>query len=139
VGSVLTGPSALIEEARYLRKRYGGGMRQAGILAAAGHYALDHHVHRLADDHAHAAPLASHVAAPVPSCIDADTVETNIVRLRTGRAGVSAASFAQRASERGVRILAPNDDQCRLVTLHYYSEDQARTTGRVIAEFAEQS
>ena len=58
VGSVLCGPNALIEKAHRWRKVVGGGMRQAGILAAAGIYALDHHVDRLADDHANAAKLA---------------------------------------------------------------------------------
>ncbi|GAA4508201.1 low-specificity L-threonine aldolase [Brevibacterium yomogidense] len=139
VGSVLTGPSALIEEARYLRKRYGGGMRQAGILAAAGHYALDHHIERLRDDHANAELIARDVAAAVPSFVDLDTVETNIVLLRTGRAGVSAESYAHLASDRGVRILAMNEGECRLVTHLDISEEQARATGRVLAEIAEQT
>lgn len=139
VGSVLTGSSALIEEARYLRKRYGGGMRQAGILAAAGHYALDHHVERLEDDHAHAALIARDVAAAVPVFVDVDSVDTNIVLLRTGRAGVPAESFAQIAAERGVHIIAMNETECRLVTHLDVSEEQARSAGRVLAEIAERT
>jgi len=76
-GSVLAGPRELVREARRLRKRLGGGMRQAGVLAAAGLFALDHHVARLAEDHAHARLLADRLAAagaeiPFP-------VETNMV------------------------------------------------------------
>ncbi|HLR45509.1 MAG TPA: GntG family PLP-dependent aldolase [Brevibacterium sp.] len=139
VGSVLTGTAALIEEARHLRKRYGGGMRQAGILAAAGLHALDNHVERLADDHAHAAHIAQTVAAAVPELVDPDTVETNIVLLRTGAAGVSADDFARRAAERGVRIIAMNAEECRLVTHLDVSAEQARNTARILAELAEQT
>ncbi|MGO1397038.1 MAG: threonine aldolase family protein [Brevibacterium yomogidense] len=139
VGSVLTGSVALIDEARYLRKRYGGGMRQAGILAAAGMYALDHHLDRLADDHAHAALIAQEVAAAVPAFVDPSTVETNIVLLRTGGAGVSADDFARAAADRGVRLIAMNADECRLVTHLDVSEQDARDTARILAELAEES
>ncbi|SMY12543.1 threonine aldolase family protein [Brevibacterium jeotgali] len=139
VGSVLTGSAGLIEEARYLRKRYGGGMRQAGILAAAGIHALDHHLDRLADDHAHAALIAQEVAAAVPAFVDLGAVETNIVLLRTGAAGVSADDFARSAELRGVRIIAMNQDECRLVTHLDVTEEQARDTARILAELAEES
>ena len=139
VGRVLTGSAALIDEARYLRKRYGGGMRQAGILAAAGMYALDHHLERLADDHAHASLIAQQVGAAVPAFVDPDTVETNIVLLRTGEAGVCADDFARSASERGVRIIAMNADECRLVTHLDVTDEQARDTARILAELAEES
>ena len=73
VGSLMVGDRDAIAEARVWRKRLGGGMRQVGILAAAGLHALDHHVERLADDHAHARLLAE-------ACgVDPDTVDTNIV------------------------------------------------------------
>ena len=79
VGSVLAGRKDVIYEARRLRKRLGGGMRQAGILAAAALYALDHHVARLAEDHAHARRLAA-LLAEVPGVkVDAAQVETNMV------------------------------------------------------------
>lgn len=139
VGSVLTGPADLIAEARHLRKRYGGGMRQVGILAAAGHIALDQHIDRLADDHAHAALIADAVAAAVPEFVDRKAVETNIVVLRTGRAGVDADAFAARAGERGVRILALNEAECRLVTHLDVTAQQAADAARILAELAEQT
>lgn len=90
VGSVLLGPSALIEEARRWRKVAGGGMRQAGILAAAGLHALDHHVARLADDHARAARLADglsamsgiHVVGPFTNMVFLDVPSERIPALK---------------------------------------------------------
>lgn len=137
VGSVLTGSRELIDEARYLRKRYGGGMRQAGILAAAGHVALDENIERLADDHAHAGLIARAVAAAVPEAADPEVVQTNIVMLFPGRVGVPAERLVQAAGERGVRILALNEQECRLVTHLDVSADQAREAARILAEVTE--
>ena len=137
VGSVLTGSRELIDEARYLRKRYGGGMRQAGILAAAGHVALDENIERLADDHAHAGLIARAVAAAVPEAADPEVVQTNIVMLFPGRVGVAAERLVQAAGERGVRILALNEQECRLVTHLDVSADQAREAARILAEVTE--
>jgi threonine aldolase len=78
VGSVLVGPRELVKEARRLRKRLGGGMRQAGILAAAGLHALDHHVERLAEDHEHAARLGA-LLAQLPGARLQFPVETNLL------------------------------------------------------------
>lgn len=79
VGSVLAGSSDLIAEARYYRKMFGGGMRQAGVLAAAGLYAIEHHRPHLTEDHAKAKRLAEGIAELPAFDIDPDTVETNIV------------------------------------------------------------
>ncbi|HET9541464.1 MAG TPA: GntG family PLP-dependent aldolase [Acidimicrobiales bacterium] len=79
VGSVLAGPTELMAEARVQRRRLGGGMRQAGILAAAGLLALDTMVDRLADDHARARRLAEAVATSLPDAIDPARVQTNVV------------------------------------------------------------
>jgi threonine aldolase len=79
VGSVLAGRADLIREGRRLRKRLGGGMRQAGVLAAAALYALEHHVARLAEDHAHARRLAAGLAEVAGVKVDAAQVETNMV------------------------------------------------------------
>jgi threonine aldolase len=78
VGSVLVGPRELVKEARRLRKRLGGGMRQAGILAAAGLHALDHHVERLAEDHEHAARLGA-LLSQLPGARLQFPVETNLL------------------------------------------------------------
>ena len=115
VGSVLAGSRAHIEEARVWRKRYGGGMRQAGILAAAGLWALDHHVARLADDHRRARTFSDTIANRFPEVIDPAHVQTNIVMAGVGQAGWAAADFVSAAARQGLRMYAVNDDSVRLV------------------------
>jgi threonine aldolase len=106
VGSLMVGTADAIAQARVRRKRLGGGMRQVGILAAAGLHALDHHVDRLADDHTHARLLAE-------ACgVDPATVDTNIVVAHRPDAAVYVAA----AAEAGVRISAVGPTAVRLVT-----------------------
>ena len=116
VGSVLVGTAAVIAEARVWRKRLGGGMRQVGVLAAAGHYALDHHVERLADDHARAQRLAFAIAEAVDDVVVPEHVDTNIVVLDLGPAGWSAPALAAAAREQGVLVSALGPTFARLVT-----------------------
>jgi len=99
VGSVLAGPRPLIQEGRRLRKRLGGGMRQAGILAAAGLFALEHHVARLAEDHAHAVRLGE-LLSQLPGARLRFPVETNL--LFVAFEGRSAADLSARFREAGV-------------------------------------
>lgn len=115
VGSVLAGERAFIERARRFRKQFGGGLRQAGILAAAGLYALDHHVDRLADDHAHAASLARGLA-DIPG-VQVGEVETNIVffDLEPGLE-LNAAALAALLRERGVLVSETGLRRLRAVT-----------------------
>jgi threonine aldolase len=115
VGSVLAGSREHIAEARVWRKRYGGGMRQAGILAAAGLWALDHHIQRLADDHARARTFSEAVAIRFPGVVDPAHVQTNIVIADVGQAGWAAAEFVSAAELRGLRIYAVNERAVRLV------------------------
>src|SRR6478672_5615904 len=115
VGSVLVGSSERMAEARIWRKRYGAGMRQVGILAAAGLYALEHHVERLADDHARAARFAAVCAEGAPGTIAPATVETNIVVMDVSGAGWTGADLAAAALDRGVRIYAVGPGAVRLV------------------------
>ncbi|MEP7193309.1 MAG: GntG family PLP-dependent aldolase [Actinomycetota bacterium] len=115
VGSVLAGSREQIAEARVWRKRYGGGMRQAGILAAAGLWALDHHIRRLADDHARARTFSEAVASRFPGVIDPAHIQTNIVIADVGQAGWAAADFVTLAEQRGLRIHAVNERAVRLV------------------------
>ena len=122
VGSVLVSSAARIERSRVLRKRLGGGMRQAGILAAAGRYALAHHVRRLADDHERARRLAA--ALQTTGLTAEDDVETNIVVLElTGTAHV-AAELAGRARELGVLVSVVSPIRIRLLT-HLDVDDDA--------------
>jgi threonine aldolase len=115
VGSVLVGSTQAMAGARIWRKRYGGGMRQAGILAAGGLWALEHHLDRLADDHARARSVAQAVAKVAPEVVDPDRVETNIVILDVGTAGWTAAQFVAAALERGVRMYATDARSVRMV------------------------
>ncbi|HEX3004983.1 MAG TPA: GntG family PLP-dependent aldolase [Angustibacter sp.] len=124
VGSVLVGSAELIARARVWRKRYGAGMRQAGILAAAGHYALDHHVDRLADDHARARRLAQACADVDPSVVDPTAVSTNIVILDLAAARRSAADVVDSLAADGVLASAFGPQRIRLVT-HLDVDDDA--------------
>lgn len=124
VGSVALGSKKTIAEARIWRKRYGGGMRQIGLLAAAGHYALDHNIDRLAEDHARAKKIALALSAHDSSLIDPATVETNIVGLELSQAGITAAEFAARCKENGLWISALGKTYARLVTHLDFDDDQ---------------
>ena len=123
VGSVLVGSAAQVAQARVLRKRLGGGMRQAGILAAAGLYALDHHLERLADDHRRAAALASALAAALPGLTDPAQVDTNVVVLNLTGFALSAADLAGKARAEGLRISVVGPQRVRLLTHLDVSDD----------------
>ncbi len=114
VGSLLAGDRAFIDRARRFRGMFGGGMRQAGVLAAAALHALDHNRGRLAEDHAHARILAAALAELPGVSIDPASVETNILYFRLR--GMAAAKFAEACEARGVRVLAIGVDTVRLVT-----------------------
>lgn len=131
VGSVLVGPSDLVGEARVWRKRYGGGMRQVGILAAAGQYALDHHVERLADDHERARRFAQACAEVAPGVVDPLTVDTNIVLLDVGAVGLAASDVVSAFADRGVRTYAVGPTAVRAVW--HLDVDDAATSAAVDA------
>jgi threonine aldolase len=118
VGSVLAGPADFIEEALKVRKRLGGGMRQAGVLAAAGIVCLRDQVDRLAEDHAHARLLADRVAGTAGLVIDPARVQTNIVIFEVKREGMTAHDLVARWKGEGVLALAIDDTHVRAVT-HY--------------------
>ncbi|MGB8649552.1 MAG: GntG family PLP-dependent aldolase [Mycobacteriales bacterium] len=111
VGSVVVTSHELAREARVFRKRLGGGMRQAGVLAAAGLYALDHQLDRLAEDHARAAWLGAQLGV---------TTETNIVPLEVP----NARAFATAAADQGVLLGVVGPERVRLVT-HLDVDDAA--------------
>ena len=125
IGSIALGSKELIGQARIWRKRYGAGMRQVGLMAAAGHYALDHNIDRLADDHLRAKKIAVALAAHDSSLIDPTTVETNIVGLDLSQCGITAAELAERARSAGLLIGALGKTYARLVT--HLDFDDAQT------------
>ncbi|MGH3648268.1 MAG: threonine aldolase family protein [Micromonosporaceae bacterium] len=119
-GSLVIGSAERIAHGRTIRKQLGGGMRQVGILAAAGRYALRHHIGRLAEDHARARRLAD-ALAPY-GVVDAAAVRTNIVPLDLTKSPLDSAALAAAAGERGVRISVLGPRFVRLVT-HYDVDD----------------
>jgi len=124
-GALLAGTEEAIGRARTLKQLFGGSMRQSGILAAAGLYALDHHVRRLAEDHANARRLAEGLSRI--SALDVEPVETNIVCIGIVRTGLTAAELIPRLREAGVDVSANARARLRLVThLDVAAEDVDR-------------
>jgi threonine aldolase len=121
VGSLVLGSAERIGKARWIRKRMGGGMRQAGVLAAAGRYALEHHIERLADDHRRAARLGDALA---PFGVVAGAVRTNIVPLDLTKGPLDAPSFGAAARAEGVLVSVLGPRTARLVT-HLDLDDAA--------------
>ncbi|WP_420175755.1 threonine aldolase family protein [Luteococcus sp. OSA5] len=130
VGSVLVGSAADMARARVQRKRLGGGWRQAGLLAAAGLYALDHHVERLADDHAAARAFAEAVAAAAPGSVEPEKVPTNIVVVRTGER--PAGDVVAAAAAQGVALSAVGAHLVRAVTHLDVTLADCREAGQVL-------
>lgn len=125
VGSVLCGSEALIGKARRLRKMVGGGMRQAGVLAAAGIYALDHQVERLVEDHANADSLAAGLRELGYAV---EPVQTNMVYVQVGERAATLKAFC---AERGIRLSAA--PRLRMVT---HLDVDASAMAQVIEAFA---
>lgn len=133
VGSMLCGDTDTIGEARYLRKRLGGGMRQVGVIAAAAQVAFDERS-RLAQDHALAVRLAKLLAERVPGSVDPTTVETNIVNVdATSLPSVEA--LPDRCASQGLAVSAPRMGVMRLVTHRDVDErDVDRLVAAMISE-----
>jgi threonine aldolase len=116
VGSILVGSSEFITRAHRYRKMLGGGMRQAGILAAAALYALDNNIERLADDHRNARRLAEGLAALDGVTVMNEPVETNLVYFDAGQTGKNALEVMNDARERGVLVMPETFTEMRAVT-----------------------
>jgi threonine aldolase len=122
IGSLVLGTAEMVDEARIRRKRLGGGMRQVGVLAAAGLYALDHHLDRMADDHAHARLIAE-------ACgVDPASVPTNIVVIDVP----SAPDLVAAAADQGVRVGAVGPQRVRLLTHLDVTREDAETAAKVL-------
>ena len=133
VGSVLAGPVELIRKARRARKMLGGGMRQAGILAAAGLFALEHNVARLAEDHRRARALAERLAIVPGLSVDLRTVETNMVFVSTRPSGRRASDVARLFCEAGAHCLAESPWKIRFVTHLDVDDADVAEAGEVVA------
>jgi threonine aldolase len=116
VGAVLAGSQDFIAEAWRWKQRLGGAMRQAGIIAAGGVYALRHHIERLAEDHANARILAEKLAQIPALIVSPQEVETNIVMVDVSKTGLSAMKFSDRLMSQGLRMSIVGPWKLRAVT-----------------------
>ena len=132
VGSALVGSMEFIAKARRIRKLFGGGMRQVGVLAAAAHYALENHIDRLADDHAHAQRLAQLLGQVPGLTLWPADVQTNILFLKVDSELGTAAQFCSQLKERGVLALPTAHRTIRLVTHLDVSAAQIEEAATVI-------
>jgi threonine aldolase len=133
VGSVLAGSAEVIREARVWRKRLGAGWRQAGVLAAAGLYAVRNNVDRLAEDHTNARAVAEVLADAVPGSVKPEQVETNIVVVDLSGTGKSVARVVDEAKAEGVLVGGVGATMLRLVTHLDVSAADCRQGAEVIA------
>lgn len=138
VGSVVCGDVSFIARARRVRKSVGGGMRQAGIIAAAGIVALTGMVDRLAEDHANARVLALGLAEIPGLQIDPDAVATNIVYFRVVKKGLDAPTLVARLGDQGVRVLPTAPDQMRAVLNYHVTANDVQRALAVISRVVKQ-
>ncbi|HTL77707.1 MAG TPA: low specificity L-threonine aldolase [Casimicrobiaceae bacterium] len=138
-GSLLAGPRDVIVRALRHRRMMGGAMRQVGIFAAAGIFALEHNLARLVDDHANARLLAERLARSPRIAIDPATVQTNILVFRLAADARDATTLVAKARERGVLINAFGPRTVRAVTHLDVSRDQCLQAADVLVEVASNS
>ena len=129
VGSVVSGDDAVVAEVRRWRKRLGGGMRQAGVIAAGGIYALEHNVERLAEDHENARVIAGALDDVPGARVMAPTVPTNIVLVETSE---PSSEVARRAAAEGVLVTLMGDHAVRCVTHLDVSREDAQRAAAVL-------
>jgi threonine aldolase len=137
VGSLIAGRHDDISRARRARRMFGGAMRQSGILAAAGLYALEHNLARLAEDHANARLLAEQLVGLRGVKIDLTTVQSNIVIFRMEEGAPEAATIVARAQEVGVLVSAFGARIVRVVTHLDVTRDQCRRAGDLLTAVVE--
>ena len=139
VGSLMLSTKDRILKARQWRKRYGAGMRQAGILAAAGHYALDNNLPLLKNDHQRAKSIANAISAVAPKIIDPTTVETNIVGLDITSLKITASDLSAQLKEKGVLASALGPKYLRLVTHLDLTDGDIETVNQVLPELLQRA
>ncbi|MBA8889547.1 threonine aldolase [Dokdonella fugitiva] len=137
-GAVLAGSRAFCDEAFRIKLRWGGAMRQSGIIAAACEYALDHHVERLAEDHAHARRFAESVAGVPGIAIAPGDVETNLVYFDVDAVAGGAAAFVAALQARGVRMVAMGPARVRAVTHLDVDAGAIERAGALVRAFCEE-
>jgi threonine aldolase len=134
VGSAIAGSRSFIEQARHYRKIFGGGMRQAGVLAAAALYALDHNLGRLREDHEKATTFAGMLSGLPGVSIDMPTVQTNIIIVNFAGTGRPAGEWNARFQQRGVRLSQAGPDTLRAVTHLDVTMEEVIRASRLLQE-----
>jgi threonine aldolase len=134
VGAVLAGSRTFIEQAWRWKQRMGGAMRQAGILAAAGIYALEHNVEQLAQDHRNARRLGELVTACEGVVLQPETIETNLVFIDVAGTGLSAKRISLHLEEHGINIGAMGDTMLRAVTHRDVSAQDVEEAGQAFVD-----
>jgi threonine aldolase len=138
-GSMLVGTEEIIQRGRSYRKRLGGGMRQAGVLAAAGLIALEEMPHRLGEDHTNARYLAGELAKIPGVQLDPKRIQTNIVIFDITGTGLAISEIGARLKQRGVLMSSANARQMRAVTHYDVSREQCATAAAALAEAVSKS
>lgn len=139
LGSILVGSVEIIARARQARKLFGGALRQAGIVAAAALYALDHQIDRLAEDHAHARLFAEGISKIEGIHVDLDTIETNLVFFDVDSSFGTAADFAERLARQHVKMYDLGPQRLRACTHLDVDAGQIRTAIGVVESVAAES
>lgn len=137
IGSALAGPKELMKEARRHRKVFGGGMRQAGVIAAAALYALEHHVARLAEDHANAQLLADSIRECPCLTLRPAQIDTNIVIFEVAPTLGTAQQFIAALADRGVHMLPISKTRVRAVLHLDITPEQTQQAAETLLEVAE--
>jgi threonine aldolase len=138
LGSALAGTREFVTRAKRIRKLLGGGMRQAGVAAAAALYALDHHVERLAEDHRHARVIAQAIADTACLRLDPPEVETNIIYVEVDPDFATAKEVAQLLKQRGLLVQTPSPHTLRACTHLDVSAAQAEQAAETIRQVLRQ-
>jgi len=131
LGSMIVGDRDRVTQLRRLRKNFGGGMRQVGIVAAAGIYALEHHIPRLRDDHAHAKHLAELLQAIPSVSVDPNQIETNIIIFTVRDSNKSTEDLVTECKHAGLLLNAVGDHAFRVVTHFDVSAQDIEEAGRI--------
>ena len=137
-GSIIAGTKSDMERAVRIRRMFGGAMRQAGILAAAGLYALDHNIGRLAEDHANARLIAERISAIPGVKLDLATVQTNIISLNLASSAPDAVEIAARAKQQGVLLSVFGPKKLRAVTHLDVSRSQCQKDAEILGHVLRQ-
>jgi threonine aldolase len=132
IGSALAGPKAIIAKARRQRKLFGGGMRQAGIVAAGALYALDHHIERLADDHRNAKIIGQAIADTPGLTLTPSKVDTNLVWFRIDPAAGNAKDITAQLKQAGILVHAVGPQKIRICTHLDVTQAQAERVAETL-------